>query len=34
LFRDFTVNALFYNINTKVVEDLTERGLPDLQLGG
>ena len=28
--RDFTVNALFYNLGTKRVEDLTGRGLDDL----
>lgn len=31
--RDFTVNALFYNINDGKVEDLTGRGLQDLQDG-
>ncbi|KAF9056441.1 hypothetical protein BJ165DRAFT_1433437 [Panaeolus papilionaceus] len=31
--RDITINALFYNIHTKAVEDLTERGLEDLRLG-
>lgn len=29
--RDFTVNALYYNIHTDVVEDYTEHGLSDLQ---
>jgi len=28
--RDFTINSLFYNINTKQVEDYTERGLNDI----
>ncbi len=28
--RDFTVNALFYNLDTSVVEDFTGKGLPDL----
>lgn len=31
--RDFTINALFYNINTSSVEDLTGRGITDLQAG-
>ncbi|CAE6448515.1 unnamed protein product [Rhizoctonia solani] len=31
--RDITINALFYNIHTRSVEDLTERGLPDLRQG-
>jgi tRNA nucleotidyltransferase/poly(A) polymerase len=31
--RDFTMNALFYNLNTKEVEDLTQRGLSDLAAG-
>jgi hypothetical protein len=31
--RDFTFNALFYNINEGVVEDLTGRGLEDLRAG-
>jgi len=31
--RDLTINALFYNINTGVVEDLTGRGLNDLRAG-
>ncbi|PPR00260.1 hypothetical protein CVT24_005008 [Panaeolus cyanescens] len=31
--RDITINALFYNIHTRAVEDLTERGLEDLRLG-
>ena len=30
--RDFTVNALFFNLRTKRVEDWTGRGLQDLQL--
>ena len=31
--RDFTINSLFYNINTRQVEDLTRHGLSDL-VGG
>jgi hypothetical protein len=31
--RDFTFNALFYNINEGAVEDLTGRGLEDLRAG-
>ena len=31
--RDLTINALFYNINTRTVEDLTGRGLDDLRVG-
>jgi len=31
--RDFTINALFYNINDGTVEDLTLRGLDDLRDG-
>jgi len=31
--RDATLNALFYNIQKDQVEDLTERGLKDLQKG-
>jgi tRNA nucleotidyltransferase/poly(A) polymerase len=31
--RDLTINSLFYNINTNQVEDWTEQGLQDLQLG-
>jgi len=31
--RDFTINALFYNINENKVEDFTGRGLDDLQKG-
>jgi hypothetical protein len=27
------MNALFYNLNTKEVEDLTQRGLSDLAAG-
>lgn len=30
---DFTVNALFYNLNADAVEDLTGRGLDDLRAG-
>ncbi|KAI9484763.1 hypothetical protein BDB00DRAFT_774307 [Zychaea mexicana] len=31
--RDITINSLFYNVNTKRVEDFTEKGLYDLQHG-
>jgi tRNA nucleotidyltransferase (CCA-adding enzyme) len=31
--RDLTINALFYNINEKKVEDFTERGIEDLASG-
>lgn len=31
--RDFTVNALFYNLHTKSVEDFTKMGLDDLAKG-
>lgn len=31
--RDFTINALFYNINSRSVEDFTGRGLTDLCKG-
>lgn len=31
--RDLTINALFYNIHTRSVEDFTEKGLDDLQNG-
>ncbi|GJT36877.1 putative CCA tRNA nucleotidyltransferase 2 isoform X1 [Tanacetum coccineum] len=31
--RDLTINSLFYNINTCLVEDLTGRGLDDLKSG-
>ena len=31
--RDLTVNALFYNLNTRAVEDCTGRGLADLKDG-
>lgn len=30
--RDFTINALFYNVHTDVIEDFTGRGLRDLGL--
>lgn len=30
---DFTINALFYNLNAGAVEDLTGRGLADLRAG-
>ncbi len=29
--RDFTINSLFYNINTGEIEDYTERGLGDIE---
>jgi hypothetical protein len=28
--RDFTLNALFYNLNTREIEDFTGRGITDL----
>ena len=31
--RDFTVNALFYNLDTRQVEDFTNKGLEDLKAG-
>lgn len=31
--RDFTINSLFYNITTGLVEDFTGRGLEDLRAG-
>ncbi|KAM0826829.1 hypothetical protein ACQ4PT_068611 [Festuca glaucescens] len=31
--RDLTINSLFYNINTKSVEDFTRRGCEDLKNG-
>ncbi|KAJ1967240.1 CCA tRNA nucleotidyltransferase, mitochondrial [Dispira parvispora] len=31
--RDITINALFYNIHTREVEDFTSRGIPDLVEG-
>jgi hypothetical protein len=31
--RDFTVNALFYNVTTDTIEDLTGRGIADLRAG-
>jgi hypothetical protein len=31
--RDFTINSLFYNINTGLIEDFTQRGLADLRDG-
>lgn len=31
--RDFTVNSLFYNIHSHIVEDWTEQGLTDLSQG-
>lgn len=29
--RDFTINALFYNIDTQEVEDWTEKGISDIE---
>ncbi|KAK4413316.1 CCA tRNA nucleotidyltransferase, mitochondrial [Sesamum alatum] len=31
--RDLTINSLFYNINTRSVEDFTRRGIADLKSG-
>lgn len=31
--RDLTINALYYNLHTRQVEDFTSRGLQDLQAG-
>ncbi|KAJ3395391.1 CCA tRNA nucleotidyltransferase, mitochondrial [Lobulomyces angularis] len=31
--RDITINALFYNLHTEVVEDFTNKGINDLQKG-
>ncbi|KAL1195819.1 hypothetical protein V5N11_027686 [Cardamine amara subsp. amara] len=31
--RDLTINSLFYNINTGLVEDFTKRGIDDLKSG-
>ncbi|KAJ3323767.1 CCA tRNA nucleotidyltransferase, mitochondrial [Blyttiomyces sp. JEL0837] len=31
--RDITVNALFYNLQTRAVEDFTKRGIEDLHAG-
>ena len=31
--RDLTINALFYNIHTKEIEDWTGQGVDDLQKG-
>ncbi|KAJ6604152.1 hypothetical protein DFH09DRAFT_1121786 [Mycena vulgaris] len=31
--RDITINALFYNIHTRSVEDCTEKGIEDLKSG-
>jgi tRNA nucleotidyltransferase/poly(A) polymerase len=31
--RDFTINALYYNLNTREVEDFTGTGLSDLESG-
>ena len=29
--RDLTINSMFYNINTRKIEDFTEMGLQDMQ---
>lgn len=31
--RDLTINSLFYNINSGIVEDFTGKGKTDLQKG-
>lgn len=31
--RDLTINALFYNLDTRSVEDFSGRGLDDLRAG-
>jgi tRNA nucleotidyltransferase/poly(A) polymerase len=31
--RDLTINSLFYNVNTRTIEDFAGSGLEDLQLG-
>ncbi|KAK6939769.1 Poly A polymerase, head domain [Dillenia turbinata] len=31
--RDLTINSLFYNINSGCVEDVTGRGIADLESG-
>lgn len=31
--RDFTINSLFYNLNTRQIEDFTTRGIIDLERG-
>ncbi|KAJ3032535.1 CCA tRNA nucleotidyltransferase, mitochondrial, partial [Rhizophlyctis rosea] len=31
--RDITINALFYNLHTRQIEDFTNEGLPDLRIG-
>ncbi|XP_071708415.1 tRNA nucleotidyltransferase cca2-like [Rutidosis leptorrhynchoides] len=31
--RDLTINSLFYNLNTSVIEDFTGRGIDDLKCG-
>lgn len=31
--RDFTINSMFYNLNTGEIEDFTKRGLDDLRNG-
>lgn len=31
--RDLTINSLFYNINTREIEDFTNKGIEDLKAG-
>lgn len=31
--RDLTINAMFYNLRTKTIEDFTKKGLDDLKVG-
>lgn len=31
--RDFTINALFFNLNTQMIEDFTGKGIEDLEKG-
>lgn len=31
--RDITINALFYNVHSRAVEDFTEKGVDDLKTG-
>lgn len=31
--RDLTINSLFYNLNTRCIEDFTKMGVSDLELG-
>ena len=33
VYRDFTINALFYNLNSGIVEDFTGFGCQDLHDG-